>query len=403
MKKFKLADFLLVLFLMSIIVSCSNKKSANGIIEIDAFRKYPQLNLDLGEIAEIIYIPLKLGEDTVFINPGYGRHFFATRNKFYLNNGNLDDPKIIVYDYEGNPLYSIGNKGRGPGEFMAPFTYAVDTLRGEVFINSSMQDRIIVYDTNGNFKRSADFSERLRIRNMDLVNDNTLLGYNPRVTYIVPAGLSGAGRIRKSGRTMSLIDIDSLSLIDFPDLSFERIYDANQSWGSSKAIVKTDNGVYFFSICSDTTYHISKSLEISPRFVDVSSYSNKEENGIYPVIENDRYVFLYSQPRFQTMIRLEEKQLKLFAYDKTQNKLFDLAKGIMRKNLDGSFNTHFIESLNYAFFFEGTTLNHNYLVRCLSYKTLMDNYANLPDTLKRITDKMTENDNPVLQVVKFKN
>jgi len=47
-------------------------------------------------------------------------------------------------------------------------------------------------------------------------------------------------------------------------------------------------------------------------------------------------------------------------------------------------------------------LNHNYLVRCLSYKTLLDNYANLPDTLKRITDKMTENDNPVLQVVKFK-
>jgi hypothetical protein len=102
------------------------------------------------------------------------------------------------------------------------------------------------------------------------------------------------------------------------------------------------------------------------------------------------------------MIRLEEKQLKLFAYDKIQNKLFDLAKGIMRKNPDGSFNTHFIESLNYAFFFEGTTLNHNYLVRCLSYKTLLDNYANLPDTLKRITDKMTENDNPVLQVVKFK-
>ena len=402
MNKFKLTDFLIVVFLISIIASCSNKQSANGIIEIDAFRKYPQLDLDLDEIAEIRYIPLKLGEDTAFINPGYGRYFFATHNRFYLNNGSVDDPKIIVYDYEGNPLYKIGNKGRGPGEFMAPFTYAVDTLRGEVFINSSMQDRIIVYDTNGNFKRSADFSERLRIKSMDLINDNTLLGYNPRVTYVVPTGLSGAGRIRKSGRTISLIDIDSLSLIDFPDLSFKRIYNANQTWGAPKSIVKSGNGIYFFSICSDTTYHISKSLEISPRFVDVSSYPNKEENGIYPVIENDRYVFLYSQPVLQAMIQLEEKQLKLLAYDKIQNKLFDLAKGIMRKNPDGSVSNHFTESLNFAFFFEGTTLNHNYLARSLSYKTLLDNYTNLPDTLKRITDKMTENDNPVLQVVKFK-
>ncbi len=60
------------------------------------------------------------------------------------------------------------------------------------------------------------------------------------------------------------------------------------------------------------------------------------------------------------------------------------------------------ENLDYSFFYFNKTLNHNFLVKKLNYWILKENYNNLPDTLKRITDKMTENDNNILQVVKFK-
>lgn len=46
--------------------ACSNELPNNGIIEIDAYKKYPKLTLDLNDIAEIRYIPLRLGEDTIF-------------------------------------------------------------------------------------------------------------------------------------------------------------------------------------------------------------------------------------------------------------------------------------------------------------------------------------------------
>lgn len=320
-----------------------------------------------------------------------------------MQDANHNDPKIVVYDYDGHPLYKIGNQGRGPGEFMAPFNYIVDTSRNEIYINSVLQDQLIVYDTDGNYKRSANFNERLRIKSMDIINSRTLLGYNPHTTYLVASWLSGAGNIKKSGKTLTLIDLDSLSLIDFPDVSFERIYNSNQIWGTSVSIVNSRGGFYFFSTCSDTTYHISSSLDITPRFVDVSNYPNKGEIWIFPAIETDRYIFLCSHYTFyKGMKELDKNQLKLLAYDKVKNKLFDLNGEIVKKNPDGSSSKHSIDVLDYSFFYIGKCLNPNYLVKGLSYRILSENYANLPDTLKRITDNMTENDNPVLQVVKFK-
>ncbi len=202
MKTQNLVNFIILILLLGIIVSCSNRQSLVEIIEIDAYKKYPKLSLDLDEIAEIKYIPLRLGKDTIFIDPGVNRSFFATHDKFFLQDGNMDDPKIVVYDYNGNPLYKIGRKGRGPGEFISPFNYAVDTSRNEIFINSALQDRIIVYDTDGNFKKYADISESLRIRNFDVINNKTLIGYNPTSGYLIPNYLVKGSRMRTSGKIL---------------------------------------------------------------------------------------------------------------------------------------------------------------------------------------------------------
>jgi len=48
------------------------------------------------------------------------------------------------------------------------------------------------------------------------------------------------------------------------------------------------------------------------------------------------------------------------------------------------------------------TLNKNYLAKYLYYSNLQKNYEILSDTLKKITDKITEDDNPVLMLIKFK-
>ena len=94
MIKHKFMNFYVIFLLLSIIISCSNELPNNGIIEIDAYKNYPKLSLDLNDIVEIRYIPLRLGEDTIFLNPGVRRSFFAMGDKFFLQEASHNDPKM---------------------------------------------------------------------------------------------------------------------------------------------------------------------------------------------------------------------------------------------------------------------------------------------------------------------
>ncbi len=394
--------FLLGLIIFSI-PSCESNQVSNGIIEIDAFKDYPKLDLNLDDIAEISYIPLKLGKDTTLIMHSNFRPFFITEKKIFIADGNVDNPRVIVYNRSGEPLYTIGQKGRGPGELLNSICFAVDTIGREVFLLSPMQNRLVVYDIEGNYKRSVDFEPRLGITNIDFINDSTLIGFNPKAVYSTPEWLSKDREVKKRGRTLSFIDKESLALLDFSDFSFEKIYNGDNIWCTSTSIVNTGRGFYFFSICCDTTYYINDSLEIIPRFVDISKYPKKGEKYIFPGIETKRYIFLSSSIIFpRKPVELDEKSLKLLAYDKVDKKIYTLNRVQKKRKLDGTVIQNSPENLNLLDFMISKTLNKNYLAKYLYFSNLQKNYEILSDTLKKITDKMTEDDNPVLMLIKFK-
>ncbi|MEM7705747.1 MAG: 6-bladed beta-propeller [Pseudomonadota bacterium] len=68
--------------------------------------------------------------------------------------------QVTKYNPEGTELFSWGSEGAGIGEFGAdqpgfngPFGLAVDQVRGEVFVVDTFNQRIQVFDLEGNFRR----------------------------------------------------------------------------------------------------------------------------------------------------------------------------------------------------------------------------------------------------------
>lgn len=62
--------------------------------------------------------------------------------------------KIFAYDLEreGMFMFSIGAKGKGPGEFLQVTDFTIDSLNQQLLIIDSIQRRLSYFDLNGNFQ-----------------------------------------------------------------------------------------------------------------------------------------------------------------------------------------------------------------------------------------------------------
>jgi len=388
----------IVIILLISLMGCSRENS-NNIITIDANENYPELDLKLSDIADISYIPLKLGKDSIFIKGSMPRSVFVTSDRIFVGDPNITDPKIVVYNHNGEPLFRIGEKGNGPGELISGhFCFVADTIRKEVFIWGTMENQLYVFSLEGLYKRSKnDYGSKISFNNLENLNNKTLFGFNPKAIYYQPEWIAKGNKIINRGRrSLSFFDKDSLTLIDVPDINFSRAH-IGKTGTSMMSITKTFNGSYFFTLRSDTTFFLNDSLKITPRFVDITKYENKGERSIFPVLETNRYIFLTTAMALS--VDSDFNSIKFLVYDKTKRKIFKIKSELPKKESDDPV-AHYAEHINIVAFDQ--TLNPNYIARYLYYGTLKNNYDRLSDTLKRIAGQMNENDNPVLMLIKFK-
>lgn len=103
----------IVIFAIVLFGRCENSNRVSLIL-IDTSRNYPESDLRLSDVAEVKYIPLQYGKDSIiFANPGpYAATVYRdticllTWKPFSLS-------QIIQYDMSGNPLSKIDKIGGG--------------------------------------------------------------------------------------------------------------------------------------------------------------------------------------------------------------------------------------------------------------------------------------------------
>lgn len=100
----------------------------------DHYKSISGFSLDKSEAPIGIISKLKIFEDKLFV---------------------LDEryaKKIFVFDLtnSGNFLFSIGKKGKGPGEFLNISDFAIDTREKRLIVTDDIQQKVTLFDLNGN-------------------------------------------------------------------------------------------------------------------------------------------------------------------------------------------------------------------------------------------------------------
>jgi len=144
--------FFLEILLFAFFISCSPDKSAE--IPVINPGNMVEKEIGLSEIAgDITYIPLskdvlfgsivsvELTDSLIFITPALGT--------------------LIVYDYNGNFIRSIGKRGRGPGEYKYANEFTLDRKNKTVYILSDQ--RLLKYSFNGDFLETIDLKIDIKI------------------------------------------------------------------------------------------------------------------------------------------------------------------------------------------------------------------------------------------------
>jgi hypothetical protein len=162
--------------ILFICIGCSNnQKQENSIQVIDI-----ESNVDNWEVANlssfaksIRYVPLE-SNDSLFLR-GLG---------FRVISGNLilirDSENCLLYDAEGNFISKIGNKGRGPGEYITISEMGIgDGYKPRIYIAYIVD--ILEYNIDGSFINKYDKSllinDTSAVLNWQIIRDSLFFGH----------------------------------------------------------------------------------------------------------------------------------------------------------------------------------------------------------------------------------
>lgn len=127
------------MLLLSILLLCScNKNKQTTNIERIVFNEHNKA--DINNIISYQFIPLETNNNSLI---GNITDLKIVNNHIYINS---DRDKLLVFDLSGKFITQIGNKGNGPGEYNLISNFHIDTDKNILTIADGGQARMIYYN-----------------------------------------------------------------------------------------------------------------------------------------------------------------------------------------------------------------------------------------------------------------
>ncbi len=352
----------------------------------------------LSNIADNIkYIPL---DNTFPIGLIYAIE--ANDDVFYLN---TKDEGIIQFDLNGKYIKTIAKKGRGPSEYRYGMVFAVDEKTEKVYISDSK--RIKVYSKNGIFIRNISTEKYLS----NTAGDIKFLGNN---IVITDYGTYGEFKF-------NWIVLDSLGNLISAKKSFVQPVD----WVIRGGTYKFDNKLFYYNMLNDTIFSISPDLKYNAKYLFYKGEYRWPKTGVklnslsklatyfkpFSIIETMHFILIYYG---------YQKRTSFVLFDKKTNKTYQAYKeekmekvnstACISNDLDGGIPIT-AEPIYPYYLIKN---NSEYIVSIINplelkthiasnaFKNSNPKYPEKKKALKKLANRLNENDNPVLMLIKLK-
>lgn len=335
--------------------------------------KYPETDIRLSDLADIEYI--KIGMNENFLIRGLmscnGNDFFVADDKVYM----MDVEKYIyIFNPDGTPVKVIDRQGGGPEEYRYISYYFVDTLNKEIFVQSGSLKKSIVYDLDGNFKRS--FSNLAK--EIGNLNDSLIINY----FQYNPGGPRYSVTRKEDGSTVKACPIRFN--VQLPHDSAGRL-----AYGS---LIPSPSGYFLSNLGNDTIFEITKTLDIRHRIVDKSDYGTTFAQA-HPTIETNRHLLFYilRSHNYKPLVKQN-----FYIYDKKENQIYKI------RDYEGNDFWSIMQDYPHITNWE-VTQNVGVGIRLRLASALIGHEEYCQEELRQIVEnELTDESNPVLIVMKFK-
>jgi hypothetical protein len=386
----KKSNAILVFVILFLVTGCDRKQqSTDGIITVDIKASYPKKEMILQDFMDVEYIALETNND--FICQGLvlaiGKDILLFKN--YINDGN-----IFVFDRKtGKGLKKINRKGQGGEEYTIIQRIVLDEANGEMFVDDHYERKIVVYDLEGNFKRLLKQNDAIYFSQMLNFDHENLICNNDWVMDRQPfAVISKQNGIVTNEISIPFEEKKSI-MLSVRDEANDVTYGVSAR--TYNPIIPNFGNWLLVEFSSDTIYSYSSNHTMKPFIVRTPSIqSMNPEVFLFMNTISERYYMM-------EVVRKEFDWAKSvgfpatdLVYDKLEKKIFEYAV----YNDDFSEKTH----VN----MKSTPINDEIAVwQLLEAEKLVESYnkGELKDgKLKEIAAKLSEEDNPVIMLIKHK-
>lgn len=377
--------------LLFLLAGCGgSKQSAEDFITVDVTKSYPKKELILQDFMDVEYIPLETSDD--FLCQGFlqdvGENIIVVKN--FRNTGDL-----FIFDRKGKAIKNINHQGQGAGEYVFPSEITLDEGSGEIFVCDFK--KILVYDLDGNYKRSFNFKEGAQysvVKNFDREN---LICYDNFVSNDGEANEQAFMLVSKRDGSIAK-DIS----LPFKDKKITAVISKDPASGMTYGatpnsdyplIPHFDNWV-LFEASSDTLFSFLPDCSIKPFIVRTPSIqSMNPEIFLFLSVITDRYYFMEIVEKKYDFGTQDGYPRTNIMYDKQEKATFKYTV------YNGDYSNKKQVYMN------SIPVNSEIATRhILPANELVEAYekGQLKGRLKEIAAELNEESNPVIMLVKHK-
>lgn len=377
---------LTLFFLMGCQVKSPQLETASLPV-IDFSKNYPKKEICLQDIADSEYIPLETVDSVLM---GNRLVLSYVSDKYIL----IHEPirgNIFVFNRNGKIYSHFNHKGQSGQEYpwIGDAGTILDEKNEEIFVCSQS---IQVYSLNGEYKRTLKINTILSHSKVFNLDDKSLLVYDD---VIIDRGLEDKTKndpyrlvSKKDGSLISILDIH------FPQRYSTRILQTNKNSEREIFMYYTQSMYYgqnlmIADISSDTLYQLSPNKGLTPILTrEPSVHASEPRNVWVTFLTTDKFVLI-------GMILLDFSRggkIPFFMYE------FETGKISKVSFLDAEYDVRYWEPGN------SPSIAKNMTAELVSSSSIINAYKKkkLVGNVEKFVKTLSEDDNPVVRIIKFK-